>query len=142
MTSKFLKTRFCSLIKWHVIFPLIAFRISFPFVLNYGQRFLHELNEVNPFFYANWSARLWNLMMCKKILSKIYPYAQFENVFWKFWILLTLEKEWFLILKEHLLILKNNPQDFFFFSFWICTFWKPVAFGDHAYWALDEWMGS
>jgi hypothetical protein len=31
-----------------VIFPLIAFRISFPFVLNCEQRSLHELNEVNP----------------------------------------------------------------------------------------------
>ena len=29
-------------------FPLIAFRISFPFVINHEQRFLHELNEVNP----------------------------------------------------------------------------------------------
>ena len=27
--------------------------------------------------------RLWNLMICKKILSKIFPYAQFENVFLK-----------------------------------------------------------
>ena len=75
----------------------------------------------------------------QKDLSKVFPYAQFENLFWKFWILLTLEEERFLILKEHLL-LKNNPQDFF--SFWICTFWKPTVVGDHANWALDEWMGS
>ena len=43
MTSKFLKTRFCIIIKWHVIFPLIEFRISFPFVLNCEQISLHEL---------------------------------------------------------------------------------------------------
>ena len=49
-------------------------------------------------------------MICKNILSKIFPYAQFENVFSKFWILLILEEEWFLILKE------NNPQ-YIFFSF-------------------------
>ena len=48
-TLKFLKTRFCTLIKWHVIFPLIAFKISFLFVRNCEQRSLHELNEVNPF---------------------------------------------------------------------------------------------
>ena len=35
-------------------------------------------------------------------------------MFWKFWILIILEEERFLILKEHLL-LKNNPHDFFFF---------------------------
>ena len=40
---------------------------------------------------------------------------QFEKLFWKFWILVILEEEGFLILKEHLL-LKNNPQDFFFLS--------------------------
>ena len=55
-------------------------------------------------------------MICKKILSKIFPYAQFENVFWKFWILLTLEEGRFLILKEYLL-LKSSPQDFFIFLF-------------------------
>ena len=77
--------------------------------------------------------RLWNLMICKKILPKIFPYAQFEKLFWKFWILLILEEEQFLIIKEHLL-LKKNPQDFFFLNMHILktsSSWRscPLSIG-------------
>ena len=53
----------------------------------------------------------------QKILSKIFPYAEFKNVFWKFWILLILEEERFLILKEHLLFKKQSTRFFFLFEY-------------------------
>ena len=138
MTSKFLETRFCTLIKWHVIFSLITFRISFIFVLNHEQRSLHELNEVNPSLCKLIGKAMESDDLQKDFIKDISLCTIWKCVL-KFWILLILEEERFLILKEHLL--KNNPQ-YIFFSFWVCTFWKLAVVGDHAHWVLDEWMDS
>ena len=115
MTSKFIETRFCTLIKWHVIFPLIAFRISFIFVLNHEQRSLHELNEVNLSLCKLIGKAMESHDLQKDFIKDISLCTIWKCVL-KFWILLILEEERFLILKEQLL-LKNNPLDFFLFEY-------------------------
>ena len=138
MTPKFLKARFWTLIKWHMIFPLIAFRISFPFFLNHEQRSLQELNEVNP-------------SLCK-LIGKAMESHDLQKYFIKDISLCTIWKWVLKILnfthsrRRAILDLERTPSfekqsTRFFFSFWICIFWKPIVVGDHTNWVLYEWMG-